>query len=174
MFRFDDQTFGDRPNLAVGVALWHRSRVGLALDVNRAFGLSPAAAACGVLIDGVPAPCEGDAHDGVRAATVASLTALYRVGSGRVQPYVLAGIGVLRSRSVWSLSVVQGDRVVQTEQEQRDTGLGPDLGAGLRIAVTPRLSLSPEIRWLEGSARSALNLSVTRVSLRASYVWGGG
>jgi opacity protein-like surface antigen len=169
--RYEDRTFGDRPNLMGGFALLHRRGFGIEAEISRTLGLSPEPAPCGILFDGLPATCLGTAHEGVRSATVVSLNGRYEFKAGRFRPYVTAGLGVLRSTSVWSTAVVQGRQVLLSEEELRDTGFGPDLGAGLRVALTPNVSISPEIRWLDASLRSRVNLSVTRVSVRAAYAW---
>jgi hypothetical protein len=72
---------------------------------------------------------------------------------------------------VWAAATVRGNEVVLTEHEQRDVGIGPDLGAGVRVSVRDHLTVSPEVQWLEASARSGLNLAVTRASLRVSWSW---
>jgi opacity protein-like surface antigen len=171
VFRFEDQTYGDRSNVAAGIALRYRTGLGVSIELNRTLGLPAAPAPCGILIDGVPANCVGSARNGALSATVASISAEYQFAFGRVRPYVTAGLGVLRTRSVWSTAVVRGNEVFFSEEEMRDTGIGPDLGAGVRFELTPRFSLGPEVRWLDASLQSRANLAVTRVSVRAAYSW---
>lgn len=167
VFRFSDQTFGDRANIGGGVAIVHASRIALALEVDRTLGLRPRQAPCGI----VGVVCAGIGHDGPRSALVTSLTFHYRFGQGRIQPYVLGGLGVLWSSSLHSLTQVRGSQAIVTESESRDRGFGPDLGAGLRIALGGRASVAPEIRWLDAPWLSRENLAVTRILLRASYAW---
>jgi hypothetical protein len=171
VFRFDDQTFGNRPVLSGGFALEHRSGLAFDVDASRAFGLSARPAPCAVYADGVPLPCVGGGRDGVLSVQTFTVGARYRFRRGRINPYVTAGLGVLRSWSVWSTARVDGSRVVLTEEERRDTGIGPDVGAGLNMRIGRHLSVRPEVRWLEASARSALNLSATRVVVRTAYAW---
>jgi hypothetical protein len=171
VFRFDDATYGNVPNISGGVALVHRSGWGLEVEANRSMGLTPKSSPCGIVIEGRPASCIGDAHDGVESALVASAGVRYQFGSGRIQPYLTAALGILHSRSVWSTASVVGPRVILTEEHVRDTGIGPDLGAGLRFRMGRRLSLSPEVRWLDASVRSRLNLAVTRLALRTAVTW---
>ena len=57
------------------------------------------------------------------------------------------------------------------ESESRDRGFGPDLGAGLRIVLSPHVVISPEIRWLDASLVSRENLAITRLGIRTTYSW---
>jgi hypothetical protein len=78
---------------------------------------------------------------------------------------------------MWSRSLHSETRVtapsiaVITEHESRDRGFGPELGAGVRLPVTPHLAVSPEVRWLDAPWLSFQNLAVTRLSVRGSYSW---
>ncbi len=171
VFRFDDETFGDRPNLSVALALRHRTGLGIEFEVNDTLGLTPRPAPCGITIDDAPAICVGEAHNGVHSATVASVTVQYQFGTRRLQPYVLAGLGVLHSTSVWSTATIEAGHVRLSELESRDTSIGPDVGFGIRLNVTPTLSVNPEVRWLDASLHSHLNLAVTRLTIRAGYSW---
>ncbi len=171
VFRFDDRTFGNRPNVSAGVRLTHRTRLGVDVELNRTLGLSPSPAPCAIVINNVPAVCVGSAHDGVTSATIASVGVRYQFTAGKVRPYVTAGVGMLRSTSVWSTARVSGDRVILTEDAMSETGFGPDLGAGLRIPLGSHMSISPEVRWLEASWRSPLNLAVTRATVKWAYSW---
>lgn len=171
VYRFEDTTFGNRPNVMVSAGMRHRNGLGVDVEFDRTLGLTPSAAPCGILIDGVPAVCVGDAHDGVEAVTVASFGARYEFRGKRFRPYVLAGLGVLRSTSVWSTATVTGNRVILTEQRVNDTGIGPDLGVGISFDLSPHLSIRPEFRWLDASVRSRLNLGVARAGTLIAYRW---
>ncbi len=172
VFRFEDRTYGDGVNVGVGVAARHRRGVGVEVDVDRTFGLTPSDAPCGLIVDDVPAVCIGRGRDGALAATAMSVRVRWEIGrSQMVRPYVSVGPGWLMTRSVWSTATIMGGTVVLTEQEQRDVGVGPDLGVGLRLALRPGVTLSPEVRWIEGAARSRVNLATTRASVRAAWSW---
>ena len=167
VFRFSDETFGDRPNAGAAVAIAHRSGLVVELAFDRVLGLEPKAAPCG-LVDNT---CIGDGRYGPRAATVTSLGMHYRFRSDRIQPYVFAGIGVLSTTSLHVITYASTKPAVMVSSESRDRGIGPDFGAGVRIRCSPRLAISPEIRWLDASALSPENLAVTRLGVRAAYVW---
>lgn len=113
----------------------------------------------------------GTAHDGVGSALVAAIGVRYQFGRGRIRPYLTAGLGMIGSRTVWSTATVAGGQVLLSERTQRDTGFGPDVGAGVRLDLSTRLSLRPEVRWLEASVASPLSLSVTRLSARLAYTF---
>jgi hypothetical protein len=171
VFRYEDQTFGDRPNISGAVAIVHRAGLGVELEINGTLGLSPSPAPCGIAIDKLPAACVGRTHNGVRSAAIASVLARYQFTRRGVRPYVTAGLGALRSTSVWSSGAFEGNQVILTETELTDVGFGPDLGAGIRVDVNRNTSIRPEVRWLEASFGSRLNLAVTRLSIRAVYSW---
>jgi opacity protein-like surface antigen len=165
VFRFEDQTFGDRLNLGGSVAVVHRAGWAFELEANKTRELSPIPAPCGV----VGVTCVGIGHDGPRSVMSLSANLQYRFRNRRLQPYLLAGVGVMRSRSLHSTTRVMGSQAIVSEEESRDTGFGPDLGAGLRLPMTRSLSINPEIRWLEAGALSRENLAVTRLTLRVAY-----
>lgn len=171
VYRFEDTTFGNRPNVMVSAGLRHRKGFGVEAEFDRTFGLRPRPAPCGILIDGVPAICVGNGRDGVESVSIASIGARYEFQGTRFKPYLLAGLGLLRSTSVWSTATVDGNRVVVTEQRLVDTGFGPDLGAGLSLDVSPRITIRPEVRWLDASVRSRLNLGTTRLGALVAYRW---
>jgi opacity protein-like surface antigen len=146
----------------------HRSGFGVEFAVNRTLGFSPDLAPCA--IEGTT--CFGPTHQGIRSPTIASANLQYRFKARRVQPYVTAGIGVMRKKVVRSTGPIGGpDMLRQTEAEVSDTGFGPDLGAGIRLSLSRAISINPEIRWLEASLRSRSNLAVTRVAVRTAYSW---
>jgi opacity protein-like surface antigen len=171
--RFDDRGFGNHPNLGLGVEIpiWRGLRAGG--EVNRSFGLTPESVACGSIYSspGQPMPCIGSAQYGVSAMTAASFTGAYFFGSGRVQPYVLGGISVLWTETYSSISTVRNNVVEFSERVGSDTGIGPAFGAGLRAAITRRLTIRPEIRFSDGTDLSAANLSQWRFSMGIGYAW---
>ena len=167
VFRYSDQAYGDRWNLGGGAALVHRSGFAIEVESDRTAGLDPGLTPCGIA--GVT--CVGQGREGPTDATVASLGIQYRLKGERVRPYFTAALGVLWTTSFSSITRVNGPVATISESESRDRGFGPDLGAGVRIALTKNLAISPEIRWLDAPWLSRANLAVTRLTMRTSYAW---
>jgi hypothetical protein len=167
VFRFDDETFGDRLNAGAAVGIAHRSGLVLEFDAERVFGLDAKPAPCGLVNN----TCTGAGRYGPRQATVASLAVHYRFKGTRVQPFLVAGVGMLRTASLHTTTYASTSPAVMVESESRDRGFGPDLGAGLRWMLSPHVVISPEIRWLEASWLSRENLAVTRLGIRTTYSW---
>jgi hypothetical protein len=165
VFRWDDQTFGDRVNAGAGVAVAHPSGWVVELQADRTFNLVPRQAPCGV----VGVTCVGIGHDGPRSMTVASLVAHYRFRGKWLQPYLIGGLGVMWSRSAHSETRVQGATATISEFESRDRGFGPQLGVGARVPLGRHWSVNPELRWLDAPWLSGENLAVTRVVLTLVY-----
>jgi hypothetical protein len=165
VFRFDDETFGDRLNAGVAVAIAHRAGLAIELDAERVFGLDPKPAPCGLVNN----TCTGNGRYGPRRAAVASLAVHYRFKGTRVQPFLFAGIGMLRTASFHTTTYASTRPAVMIESESRDRGLGPDLGAGLRLILSRHVVISPEIRWLDASLLSRENLAITRLGIRMTY-----
>jgi len=167
VFRFDDEAFGDRLDVSVAMAIAHRSGPVIELEVDRVFGLEPKPAPCG-LVDNT---CVGSGRYGPRKATVASLGIHYRFKGDRIQPFVFAGVGVLWTTSLHTTTYASTSPAVMVESESHDRGFGPDLGAGMRIVLSPHVAVSPEIRWLDASVLSRENLAMTRLGIRTTYSW---
>jgi hypothetical protein len=164
---YQGSTLGDRVNIGGGFGIFHRSGIGVEIEINRTLGFAPGLAPCA--IEGTF--CYGTTHTGIRPPTVMAAVVHYRFKGQRVRPYLTGGIGALFSRSVQPTSPVGGPEIIHTEAEVGETGYGPDLGAGLRVAVSRRFSVSPEIRWLDAPWLSGANLAVTRIVARTAYSW---
>ena len=167
VFRYNDEGFGNRGNLGGSAALVHRSGFVIELEADRTSGLDPRPTPCGV----VGVTCVGQGRDGPTSATVTSVGIQYRLKGERVRPYFTAALGVLWTTSLSSITRVNGSVASISESESSDRGFGPDLGAGVRIALTKHLAVSPEIRWLDAPWLSRANLAVTRLTVRTSYAW---
>jgi len=167
VFRFDDEGYGNHWNAGGGAALVHRSGFAIEFEADRTFGVDPKPVACGI----VGVTCVGQGRDGPSSATVTSVGIQYRLKGERVRPYFTAALGVLWTTSLSSITRVSGSVATISEFESSDHGFGPDLGAGVRIALTKNLAISPEVRWLDAPALSRQNLAVTRLTVRTSYGW---
>jgi opacity protein-like surface antigen len=133
VWRYEGPSFGEGPNVGAGVAIRTDSGFGVALQLDHTF------------------PKRRGAFRGVTALT-ANLQ--YSFGDHRVQPYLSAGLGLLRS---------------VPDTAGVDKGFGPNLGAGLRVDAHEHVPVRAEIQWLEGAWLSPLNLSVTRISAGTGY-----
>lgn len=165
VFRWEDQTYGDRINAGAGVAIAHRSGWAFEWHADRTFGLEPRLAPCGT----VHATCVGMAHEGPDKMAVMSFNVRRYFGNGRVRPFLTGGLGAMWSRSLHSVTHVRGSIATISEFASSDRGIGPDLGAGLRIRVAPSWSIDTEVRWLDAPWLSRQNLAVTRLLAGATY-----
>lgn len=166
IFRAEDRRFGTPMNIGGGVRLPLGQHLGIELEVNRALGLEAEAARCGVL-----GGCEGAAREGLLDATVATANLYVRFPHGRVEPFVVGGVGGLWTTGVSSVTTMRGNIGVMREVEERDAGLAIGFGGGADIRLTRRFSLRPEIRVYDSTAMSRINLGVIRTSLAAGWHW---
>jgi opacity protein-like surface antigen len=167
VFRYNDEAYGDRRNVGGAAALVHRSGFAIEIEGDRTAGLDPRQTPCGI----VGVTCVGQGREGPTSATVTSVGIQYRLKGERVRPYFTAALGVLWTTSFSSITRVSGAVATISESESSDRGFGPDLGAGVRVALTKHLAISPEIRWLDAPWLSRANLAVTRLTMRTSYAW---
>jgi opacity protein-like surface antigen len=165
VFRWDDQTYGNPADVGGGFGIAHSSGWAIEVHGDRTFGLDPLPAPCG----SVNVTCVGAAHYGPTAISVASLNARYHFGGRRLEPYLLGGLGVLFSRSLHSITHVQGPIAIMTESQSSDHGFGPELGGGLRLALARGWSLNGELRWLDAPWLSRQNLATTRLTVKLTY-----
>lgn len=149
------------------MAIAHRSGLVIEFEADRTFGLEPKPAPCGLVNN----TCVGGGRYGPRQATVASFGVHYRFRGNRVQPFLFAGVGTLRTTSFETITYTSTNPAVMVERESRDRGFGPDLGGGVRIVLSPHLAISPEIRWLDASLMSRENLAITRLGIPTAYAW---
>ncbi len=173
-FRFGDKGFGNHFNFGAGgeVSVWRGLRVGG--EINKTFGLSPKQAECGAILAGPgqePLPCTGTARSGLSSLTGGSITAACFFGEGRIQPYVVGGVSILRGTQHSYMAMVHSDHVEYREREWSSTGSGLTAGAGLRASINRNLSIRPEVRFSDGTLRSSLNLSQWRLSVGIAYGW---
>jgi opacity protein-like surface antigen len=168
VFRYSDEGFGNHWNAGGGAALVHRSGFAIEFEADHTFGFEGKPTPCGI----VGVTCVGEGRYGPTSATVTSVGIQYRLKGERVRPYFTAALGVLWTTSLSSITRVSGSVATISEtEESSDYGFGPDLGAGVRIALTKNLAISPEIRWLDAPWISRQNLAVTRLTVRTSYGW---
>jgi hypothetical protein len=165
VFRWEDQTFGDRFNAGAAVAMVHRSGWAFEWHADRTFGLEPRQTPCAF----VNIACFGIAHEGPTKMTVMSLNVRRYFGDGRLQPYLSGGLGVMWSHSLHSQTHVRGPVAAILESASDDRGFGPDLGGGLRVRIARSWSVETDVRWLDAPWLSGENLAVTRLLVGATY-----
>ena len=147
LFRFDDSTpFGNSVAVGGGIGFRLLNRLGLEVEFHGMGGL----------------------EESVRTSMVASVNGSYYFSTrnATVQPYLLGGLGMLRTKNRVSTYLSRG-----SETEFVDTGWGLNLGAGVRIPLSPKVSLRPEVRYINGVSKSRVNLGEVRASMAAGYHW---
>lgn len=165
LHRAGDQSFGTDLNIGAGGGIeW--KRLGVDLEVHRTIGLETRSAPCAVTV-----PCVGSAREGVLGATMVLGNITYMFGQSRLRPYVTGSVGVLRTSSVNSLTVVDAASATMSEFPENDTGLATGLGAGVDVPLTPALSLRPEFRTCWSVAMSRINLGMHRGAIGVRYRW---
>jgi len=124
---------------------------------------------------------EDQGDPGARAtsldATMIAANALYHFqGRTRVQPYVLGGIGVamVNYSSVCNICVYtgppsQGGVAIPQHSETKTNKAGLNLGAGIKIAITRRLSVRPEISVLNTTPGSGWNFEWVRFQMGLGF-----
>jgi hypothetical protein len=102
------------------------------------------------------------------AGTFAAGNLLLHLKTGSVQPYVLAGAGLLHYRNSSTLSGLPANS---------STRFAGTAGFGVLGFLTPRVSVRPEVRVSIGGATSWAGVeppvSVLRYSIGIGYHWGG-
>ena len=145
IFRAEDRSFGNPVAIGGGVRLPIARRLGIEVEVNRALGLQAAPARCGIL-----GGCEGTAREGVLDATLATANVYVRFPHGRVEPFLIGGVGGLWTTSVNSVTRMRDGVGVMSELEQRDAGLAIGFGGGRRRQAHPQTigaTRDPDLRF---------------------------
>ncbi|HEY7448735.1 MAG TPA: outer membrane beta-barrel protein [Vicinamibacterales bacterium] len=168
LFRVEDQTFGDRPNIAAGLGVELFPRVRVELEFSDTVGLTPDSTPCGAP-PGIT--CVGEGRDGFSRARMATGNVAYFFSNGRTQPYITGGIGTLWSKGVSSITFGGGNPWIITEQEFHERGLVWHVGTGVRLAVTRRIFIRPEFRIYDSTIQSRVNLNMLRGSVAVGYGW---
>ena len=166
----------DSVSIGAGIGIRLSSRFNVELEYNQLPNLSPKPISCGGignLVGGifVPLPCVGTGRNGPDRFSLASANLLYSFSDSRIQPYVAGGAGVDWSRSFSSISRPQGNEVIITETFSKDSGFVWNMGAGIRIYATPRVSIRPDVRYYNAVLMSSHNLAVVRLGVGLGVHW---
>jgi opacity protein-like surface antigen len=148
--RVEDRSFGAKPWIGGGLGVKFGS-LGVEAEVSRMLGSTLDPATCGV----ISPPCVGSAREGMRSAGLAGANVLYYFGASPTQFFVTGGAGVLWSKEVTTVTQVGPAQATFGEAELTSTGFAWNVGAGVRIPLTARLSLKPEVRFYDASIRPA-------------------
>jgi opacity protein-like surface antigen len=126
-------------NLGIGLNVRLSRRFGVELEGNRMLGAEPARiTATRLRADGTPG-ARFEYREGISSMTLASGNILYYFSDRRIQPYVSAGIGGIWERGIFYSST-------RVEEAYRHNDVAGTAGAGLRLSITPRISVRPEFR----------------------------
>ncbi len=106
-------------------------------------------------------------------STMVAANAVYHVrGRTPVQPYVYGGLGVARvayssvcNTCVYTGLPSQGGVAIPQKSEVRATKAGLNLGCGIKIAINRRLSVRPEISFLNTTPGSGWNFGWVRLQM---------
>lgn len=165
LYRTEDRSFGTDLNIGAGGGMeWQR--LGVDLEVHRTIGLQPRDAPCSVTV-----PCVGSAREGLLDATMVLGNFTYLFGQSRLRPYVSGSVGLLRTSSVNSVTVVNPTGALVSESREKDTGLATGIGLGVDVPLTPRISLRPEFRSYWSVAMSRVNLGMHRGTIGVRCRW---
>jgi hypothetical protein len=163
---FGSNEFDNAGNIGALFEFRVHPRVGVEFEGNKMLGLTPRAVPCSLSV-----PCTGSAVEGPRSAFHYSGNMLFYFSSaGRLQPYVLAGLGGLHSRTAHSVTLAgpAGARIIQ-EADTTDSGVSIGFGGGLRIPLGSRFSIRPDLRLYDSSIRSRANLGFIQIGVLAGY-----
>ena len=100
--------------------------------------------------------------DGKGGATSFDARMLYVFGKGRYQPYGLAGAGYFQHYEPYRFVMPATPSFPEHVSEGQFTlhRLAPLVGGGVRVGVTPKISIRPQLLWYTRRGGSALRASV--------------
>lgn len=151
---------------AVTIPVW--SRLAIKVDAHRTFGPEPGERSCSSF---PTIPCSGVGHYGVRDLVIWSGNGVYYFPGQRVQPYISGGLDVLHFEFLSDVTFTGGGQARITESEQDHTTMGISLGAGLRVPVGSRITITPEVKMYDGTILAGANLTQFRTSVAVGYRW---
>jgi len=98
--------------------------------------------------------------------------ALYHFSRSRVQPFVLGGMGALQGERTVIVDIGPGPEFFEQERYQENWNkIGFEFGGGVKIAITEKLGLRPEFRFLDTTPGEGYNLGIPQLNITLSYHW---
>jgi hypothetical protein len=145
----DEGSLGRGPCFVGGFGFRFAARVSVEMDVMRARHERTIAGG----------PLEG-------TATGAFGDVVYHFAEGRTQVFVMGGAGLLSSRTTHTYSPSGGQTITFRSHDSNFAWGG---GAGVKMFLTPHLSLRPQFRIVFSEATGVMGLTVTSVAM--GYHW---
>lgn len=103
---------------------------------------------------------------------ILSATVEYHFGKGRIQPFVLGGIGAVSSER--TVVIYYGDElgIYDESRYQEDIRkVGLELGVGVKAAIGERWFVQPEFRLVDTTPGSGYNLGIPLIQVGFGYSW---
>lgn len=138
----------DRPDVAAGIRLRRTSGFGIEFGINHMVGSEGAKGPSSAWLQFAATTPSARFYDTVESSvTIASANLSYFFTGRRAQPYVSAGGGIrFRSQESTEYTIVNGQLTSGATYRQSSTRPLANLGVGVQLRLTDRLSLIPEFR----------------------------
>lgn len=144
----DEGSLGSGPHVLGGVGVRFAPRLSIEADVTRTQHERDIAGG----------PLEGTAT-GIFGSVV------YHFSEGRTQVFVMGSVGLLRSETVHTYPIGG----TPTTSRSDDNGFGWGGGGGVKIFLTPRFSLRPQVRLVFSEATGVMGLVAGSIGI--GYHW---
>lgn len=157
----------DRPDVAAGIRLRRSSGFGIEFGINHMLGSERTEGPPSTWLQMWATAPLARFYDTVDSSvTIASANLSYLVARPRAQPYVTAGIGIrFRSQESTEYIITNGQLSSGATYRQSTTQAVANVGVGVQIRLTDRLSATPEFRSYFS------DLFLLRTSVGIGYRW---
>jgi opacity protein-like surface antigen len=159
------------PSVGGSWLIRHSSGLALELDVTRGLTRTNRAVAC-VKSDApqsgsLQGACVASGEEGVSDTSTGAAKGMYYFSRSRIQPYVGAGVGLFAS-TIHSpeVTVLRGRPPFVAQVLRREVGAALVAGTGLKIAVSPNVSVRPDITLYKSERWTQV-----RFAVGAGYAW---